>query len=160
MKKLSIHSVMLLLLVGFSLNTISCKKEDKKTGSNGTVGFKLDGVQKTYKIAYGQHIDVGIDSWVVVASETGDTTANSIYLSVGNDGTISADLPYSEDNAIITIKCKTAGSELLQNNYNNCVAYFSELGPDRMTGSFSGTIKDGSGTAKSVTEGTFDVPVQ
>lgn len=161
MKKISFQSVLIFLFIRLSFAVVSCKK-DKSTGPSGDamVSFKLDGVQKTFKVGYGFHKDIGIDSWWVVGSETNDTTSNSLVMYAANDGTITTDFAYNEGNCIIPIKVRTASAELLYNNYQNSFIRFSRLGSDRVTGTFSGTLKDATGNSKIITDGTFDVPVK
>lgn len=158
MKKAALKSVLAFILLSISIASISCKK-DKNSNANGesSVSFKIDGVQKNYKIGSGQHKDIGLDSWWVVGSETADTTSNSLVMYVANDGTIEDGFNYGELSAIISIKHRTASGELLVSHYDGCKAYFSELGTERIKGTFEGIVKNSAGDSKTITDGVFDV---
>ncbi len=135
MKKLFL--IMAVAVLTFSLNCCS-----SSTSSRGSLTFKLDGVEKKFKVE-AEEVDGMVEVYGFLGTSDVPTESIDFFIDPGATGDVISGFTYS--NADDYYYSNSATSDVTVNNGSS------------VKGTFSGSLNAPGGSTKTVTQGTFDV---
>ncbi|TSJ43139.1 hypothetical protein FO440_02815 [Mucilaginibacter corticis] len=157
----------------FSLFFFSCKKSEKKSNMTTPkvgINFTFDGVEKNFPVAAVQIKNAATLSSTMFAVGYFDNSPEKIELTVQSNSTIAKGAYHNDLNTQLVIvytapdntptKYDFYGTEL--GKYNTCTVTVTSITSTNIQGTFNGQL-EWSGpdrTIKSITNGTFNLPIQ